>query len=144
MPPLQSVPMRGTPTTSRIEDTHETAQATAQLSQPTSQEPHVGATSCVVQENLPAAPTASQQPLERSNITNERTMIDMGTNTSDVMIKSTWNRLRSSCMEANTQNSLPIVDVLILPNVGDHMTIPHVNLSISGYEPDLIRTPGQR
>ena len=29
-------------------------------------------------------------------------------------------------------------------NLGDCVTISHVNLSISGYEPDSLRTPGVR
>ena len=34
---------------------------------------------------------------------------------------------------------------MLLPSgLGDHITIPHVNLSISGYEPDSLRTSGMR
>ena len=49
-----------------------------------------------------------------------------------------------SSMEANAQTSIPIVDVLLPSGLVDHVTIPHVNLSISGYEPDLLRTSGMR
>ena len=42
-------------------------------------------------------------------------------------------------MDANAQASIRIVDVM-LPSVGgDHLAIPQVNLSISGYEPDSLR-----
>ena len=42
-------------------------------------------------------------------------------------------------MDANTQPSLPIVDVM-LPSVGgDQLAIPQINLSIMGYEPDSLR-----
>ena len=47
-------------------------------------------------------------------------------------------------MEANAQNSILIVDVLLPSSLGDHVMIPHVNLSISGYEPDSLRTLGMR
>ena len=115
-----------------------------QPSQPISQEPHICATSSVVQENLPTAPTLSQQPLERSDIANERRMTDMGTNTSDVVIELTGSGLRPSCMEPNAQTSIPILDVLLPSGLGNHIPMPHVNLSISGYEPDSLRTSGLR
>ena len=62
----------------------------------------------------------------------ERRMNAIGTNTSDVVVESTRNRLRMPSMEAATQNSMPIVDVLLPSSLGDHATIPHVNLFISG------------
>ena len=71
-------------------------------------------------------------------------MTDMGTNTSDVVIEPTGSGTRPSCMEANAQTSLLIVDVLLPSGLGDHVSIPHVNLSISGYEPDSLRTSGIR
>ena len=42
-------------------------------------------------------------------------------------------------METDAQTSIPIVDVFLPSNHGDPRNIPHVNLSISGYEPDLMR-----
>ena len=71
-------------------------------------------------------------------------MNDIGTNTSDVVVESTRNRTRTSNIEANTQTSIPIVDVLLPSSLVDHVTIPHVLLSISGYEPDSLRTSGMR
>ena len=68
----------------------------------------------------------------------------MGTNTSDVVVEPTRNGLRMSSVEANAQTSIPIVDVLLPSSCGDHVPIPHVNLSISGYEPDSLRTSGMR
>ena len=68
----------------------------------------------------------------------------MGTNTCDVVIEPTRSGLRMSIMEANAQISIPIVDVLLPSGLGDQVTIPHVNLSISGYEPDSPRTSGMR
>ena len=58
----------------------------------------------------------------------ERRMNDVETNTSDVAVEPNRDRLRTSTMEANAQTSIPIVDVILPPG----------NLSISGYEPDLL------
>ena len=69
-------------------------------------------------------------------------MTDIGTNTSNVIIESTVGPLRTSHMEANTQTSIPTVEVLIPPGLGDNTMIPHVSLSILGYEPDSLRTLG--
>ena len=136
--------MGGTLIKPGIEGIHETEQAASQPSQPISEESHIGTTSHAVQEDLPTAPTVSQQPLERSNVANESRMTDMGTNTSNVVIEPTGSGPRPSCMEANAQTSVAIVDVLLPSSLGDHVVIPHVNLLISGYEPDLLRTSGIR
>ena len=66
----------------------------------------------------------------------------MGTNTSNVMIEPTGSGPRLSCMEANSQTSIPIVDILLPSGPGDHLPMPHVNLSILGYETDSLRTAG--
>ena len=36
------------------------------------------------------------------------------------------------------------MDVLLPSSLGDHVAIPHVNLSILGYERDSLRTSGIR
>ena len=69
-------------------------------------------------------------------------MTDMGTNTSDVVMEPTAGVLRTPYIEANTQTSIPTVEVLIPPFLGDNTVIPHVSLSISGYDPDSLRTSG--
>ena len=127
-----------------IEGIHETDQTAPQMSQPISQESHMGAQSGTIQENLPTTPDVCQQPLEILNVPGERRMVDMETNTSDVVIEPTGNGQRLSHMEANAQPSVPIVDVLLPSGLGDHIPMPQVNLSISGYEPDLLRTSGLR
>ena len=87
---------------------------------------------CVVQEDLPTPLLVSQRPLERSNIANERRMTDMGTNASNVVIEPTGSGLRPSYMETNAEASIPIVDVLLPSSLGDHIPMPHVNVSIIG------------
>ena len=99
----------------------------------------MGATEDVIQESFPATPNICQQPLERSNVPSERRMND-----SNVVIELTRSGLRTSSMEVNAQTSIPIFDVLLPSGLGDHVTVHHVNLSISGYEPDSLRTPGMK
>ena len=77
-------------------------------------------------------------------MTGERKVNDIGTNTSDVVVESTRDRTRASNIEANAQTSIPIVDVLLPSGQGEHVMIPHINLSISGYEPDSLRTSSMR
>ena len=70
--------------------------------------------------------------LDRLNVMDERRVNDIRTNTSDVVVESARDRVRTSNLKANTQASIPIVDVMLPAGWGDHVTIPHVNLSISG------------
>ena len=74
----------------------------------------------------------------------ERRVNNVGTNTSDVIVELTRDRTRTSSMEANAQTSIPIVVVLLPSGQGDHLMIPHINLSISGYGPDSLRTSSMR
>ena len=71
----------------------------------------------------------------------ERRMNDGGTNTLDEAIQPDRDKLRTSTVEANAQTSIPIVDAMLPSGRGDHLMISQVNLSISGYEHDSIRTP---
>ena len=69
----------------------------------------------------------------------ERRMNDLGTNTSDVEVEPNRDRLRTSTVEVNAHTSILIVDILLPSGHGDHVKIPHVNLSITGYEPNSLR-----
>ena len=142
--PMHGEPIEGTPKTPGVGDIYEAEQAALQPSQLILLGSHIGITSCVVQEDLPPIQNIFQQPLERSIVPAERIMTNMGTNTSDVVIEPTVCVLRSSHTEVNTQTSIPTVEVLIPPVLGYNTTIPHVNLSISGYESDSLRTSGIR
>ena len=63
----------------------------------------------------------------------------MGTSTLDVEVRPHRDRARTSTLDANAQASLPIVDVMLPSGRRDHLTIPQINLSILGYEPDSLR-----
>ena len=65
-------------------------------------------------------------------------------NTLDMVVEPAGDSLRTSTVDANAQTSIPIVDVMLPSGRGDHLVIPHVNLSISGYEPDSLRTSNMR
>ena len=104
----------------------------------------MGVADDAIQENLLITPTIHRQPLDRSNVTGERRVNDIRTNTCDLVVEPARDRIRTLYIEANAQTSIPIVDELLHSNLGDHVTIPHVNLSISGYEPDSLRTSGVR
>ena len=47
-------------------------------------------------------------------------------------------------MEANAQTSISIVDIMLPSGQGNHLMVLHVNLSISGYEQDSLRTSNMR
>ena len=61
----------------------------------------------------------------------ERRMNDVGTNTLDVIVETNGDRLRTLTVEANAHTSIPVVDILLPSGHGDHVKIPHVNLSIT-------------
>ena len=63
----------------------------------------------------------------------------MGTNTLHIEVRPHGDGTRTITRDANAQTSIPIVDVMLPSGRGDHLSIPQVNLSISGYEPDSLR-----
>ena len=65
--------------------------------------------------------------------------MDMGTNTSDIEVRPHRGGARVLTSDATAQASLPIVDVMLPCGEGDQVTIPQINLSISGYGPDSLR-----
>ena len=99
----------------------------------------MGNTENAIQEDLTSTtPSAQQQPHDQLNVMDERRTNEVGNNTLDVVVEPTRDRLRTSTVEANAQTSIPIVDVMLPSGQGDHLMIPQVNLSISGYEPDSL------
>ena len=104
----------------------------------------MGVADDAIQRNLSITHTIHRQHLDRSSVMGERRVNDIGTNTSDVVVEPARDWTRTLDIEANAETSTPIVDVMLPSNLGDHVTIPHVNLSTSGYELDSLRTPGVR
>ena len=94
----------------------------------------------VLQEDtIVSTPRTQQQLLDGLSVTNERRMMDMATNTLDIEVRSHRDGAKTMTKDANTQTSIPTVDVMLSSSRGDHLSIPQVNLSISGYEPDSLR-----
>ena len=71
-------------------------------------------------------------------------MNDVDTNTSGVVVGSIGGRPRMTNVETSTQQTLPIVDVVIPLNLRENVNIPNVNLSIWGYGPESLRTSDVR
>ena len=138
---MRSPPVRTPPQSilvrERGQEINQTTIQTSQLgSEPTQIAPH---------EDLPRTTSlAQQQPLDRLSMIDEIRMNDVGTNTLDVVVEQNRDRLRTSTMEANAQTSIPIVDIMLPSCRGDHLMIPQVNLSTSGYELDSLRTSHMR
>ena len=140
VPPAQSVPIAETSITLGMRDVHGAEEAASQPSQPISQGSHVNATGQAIQVDLPLVQDTFRQPPERSNVPEEGIITNIGTNTSDVVIEPAVGVPRTPHIEATTQTSIPTVEVLIPPGIGDNASIPHVSLFILGYEPDSLRT----
>ena len=89
-------------------------QPTMQTFQPRSELTQMGDTENALQEDLTSAtPSAQQQPHDQLNVMDERRTNEVGTNTSDVVVEPTRDRLRTLTVEANAQNSIPIVNVML-------------------------------
>ena len=63
----------------------------------------------------------------------------MGTNTSDIEVTPQRDGSRVITLEGNAQASCPLVDVILPTGMNEQMPIPHINLSISGYDPESLR-----
>ena len=90
-------------------------------------------------DTIVSTPRTRQQLLDGLSVTNKRMMMDMGTNTLDIEVRPQRDGARASTLDANSQASLPIVDVMLPSGGGGQLAIPQINLSILGYEPDSLR-----
>ena len=66
-------------------------------------------------------------------------MMDMGTNTSDIEVRPQRYGIRIINSDDNAQVSCPLVDVILPTGMSEQVPMPHINLSISGYDPELLR-----
>ena len=67
-------------------------------------------------------------------------LIDMGTNTSDIEVRSQRDGARViDSDDDDVQVSCPHVDVILPSGMNEQMSMPHINLSISRYDPELLR-----
>ena len=144
VPPTQSVPIEETSITPGMGDVCEAEPAALQPSQPISQGSHLNAIGQAVQVDFPLVWDSFRGSSERPNVPEEGITTNIGTNTPDVAIEPAVGVLRIPHIEATTQTLIPTVGVLIPPGIEDNALIPHVSLSILGYEPDSLRSSGIR
>ena len=89
-------------------------------------------------------------PCEDINVSSLRTcqqpdelgvrMINMGTNTSDIEVTPQRDGSRIMTLEGNLQASCPLVDVILPTGISKQVPMPHINLSISGHDPESLRS----
>ena len=102
-----------------------------QTIQPGLEPAQIGATRNALQDDIIVSSPGTCQQLDELGVR----MMDMGTNTSDIEIRPQKDGTRVITLDVNTQASLPLVDVILPSGGNEQVTMPHINLSISGYEP---------
>ena len=63
----------------------------------------------------------------------------MGTNMLDVEVRHQRDGIRVMTLDDNAQASCPLVDVILPTGMNEQVPTPHINLSISGYDPESLR-----
>ena len=63
--------------------------------------------------------------------------MDMGTNTSDIEVRPQRDGIRA--MDGGAQASRLLVNVILPTTVSEQISMPHIILSISGYDPEMLR-----
>ena len=63
----------------------------------------------------------------------------MGTNTSDIEVRTQRDGTRVTDSDGNVQVSCPLVDVILPTGMNEQVPMPHINLSISRYDPESLR-----
>ena len=66
-------------------------------------------------------------------------LIDMGTNMSDIEVRPQRDGTRVIDSDDDAQVSCPLVDVILPTGMNEQVPMPHINLSISRYDPELLR-----
>ena len=64
---------------------------------------------------------------------------DMGTNTSDIVVRPQRDGIRVIDSDDNAQVSCLHVDVILPTGMNEQVPMPHINLSISRYDPETLR-----
>ena len=111
-----------------------------QTTQPGSEPAQIGATGNALHDDINVtSPRTCQQPDELGV-----RMINMQTNTSDVEVTPQRDGSRIMTLEGNVQASCPLVDVILPTGMSEQVPMPHINLSISGYDPESLRSSHMR
>ena len=104
-----------------------------QTTQPGSEPTEIGAMGNAPSDNV-SSPRTCRQPDEVGV-----RMTDMGNNTSDVEARPHIDGTRVVTSDANIQIPLLIVNIMIPTSGEDPITLPQINLSISGYGPNSLQ-----
>ena len=104
-----------------------------QTTQPGSEPAQIEATGNALSDNV-SFPSTHQQ-LDEIGVR----MIDMGTHTSDIEVRPQRDGIRVINSDNDAHASCPLVDVTSPTGVSEQVPVPHINLSISGYDPNLLR-----
>ena len=104
-----------------------------QTTQPGSEPAQIEAMGNALHDNV-SSPNTCQQ-LDEVGVR----MIDMGTNTSDIEVTLQRDGIMVIDSDDNAQVSCPVVDVILPTGMSEQVSMPHINLSILGYDPELLR-----
>ena len=66
-------------------------------------------------------------------------LIDMGTNMSDIEVRPQRDGTRVIDLDDDAQVSCLLVDVILPTGMNEQVPMPHINLSISRYDPESLR-----
>ena len=102
-----------------------------QTIQPGSEPAQIEATRNGLQDDIIVSSPRTHQQLDELGVR----MIDMGTNTSDVEVRSQRDGTRVMTSDDSAQASFLLVNIILPTGVSEQVAMPHINLSILGYEP---------
>ena len=66
-------------------------------------------------------------------------LVDIGTNMSDIEVRPQRDGIRVIDSDDNAQVSCLLVNVILPAGMNEQVSMPHINLSISGYDPEMLR-----
>ena len=104
-----------------------------QTNQPGSQPAQIEATGNALHDNVTSSSTCQQLDQVGTRL------IDMGTNTSDIEVRPQRDGVRIIDSDDDVQVSCPHVDVILPSGMNKQPPMPHINLSILAYDPELLR-----
>ena len=104
-----------------------------QTNQPGSEPAQIEAMGNALHDNVTSLSTCQQLDQVGTRL------IDMETNTSDIEVRPWRDGARIIDSNDDVQVSCPHVDVILPSGLNEQTPMPHINLSISRYDPELLR-----
>ena len=138
---LESPHARTSPQSAPIRETGQSInQPDNQTTQPGSEPTQIGAMGNALCEDINVTSPRTCQQSDELGVR----MINMGTNTLDVEVTLQRDGSRIMTSEGNGQASCPLVDVILPTGMSEQVPMPHINLSILGYDPESLRSSHMR